>query len=98
MRISKGLKQAYDLQDFTFQAALALKQSLTKEDGTLTVTRDDAMAIKQLVSAWESAQHRVAFHRKMPSPGSLRPQAKPARRGPRPSQVSPDFPPFEQTS
>lgn len=41
--ISKGLKQAYQLQDFTFEAVLALKHALTEEDGTLKIARDDAM-------------------------------------------------------
>ena len=41
MNISKGLKQAYVLQDFTFEALAALKASLTKE-GKLCIARDDA--------------------------------------------------------
>lgn len=81
MRVSKGLLQSYQLQDFCHAAALALRDSLTK-DGKLSVTREDALSIKALVSAWESAQQRVAFHRRVPSPGVLKPDtaARPRRR------------------
>ncbi len=71
-RISKGLTQAYELQDFTFQAAMSLKASLTKEGGSLKITREDARAIADLVRSWESAQERVRIHRNKPMPGSVR--------------------------
>jgi hypothetical protein len=78
MKISKGLKQAYALQDFTFESALALKQSLTGEGGTLKIARDDAMAITALIRAWETCQERIRIHRNKPLPGSLKPEkAKP---------------------
>jgi hypothetical protein len=62
VRISKGLKQAYELQDFTYNAAIAFKNSLAK-NGELAVTRQDAAAIRTLVSAWADCQKRVTFHR-----------------------------------
>ena len=52
MKISKGLKQAYDLQDFTFSALVALRDSLSQE-GKLKVSREDATAIGNLIRAWE---------------------------------------------
>jgi hypothetical protein len=73
VRISKGLKQAYDLQDFTFAAALALRDSLRKR-GRLVISREDASAIGSLVKAWESCQERIRIHRNKPMPGVLRPE------------------------
>jgi hypothetical protein len=73
MRVSKGLKQAYDLQDFTYAAALALRRSLRKQ-GKLVITREDASAIGSLVKAWESCQERIRIHRNKPMPGVLRPE------------------------
>ena len=84
MRISKGLKQAYDLQDFTYAAALALRDSL-RNRGKLVITREDASAIGSLVKAWESCQERIRIHRNKPMPGVLRPE-KPQ---PRKKRMSP---------
>lgn len=70
--ISKGLRQAFDVQDFAFDAIQALRDSL-RVDGKLKVTRDDALAIKNVATVWREAQERIAFHRRVPSPGSLRP-------------------------
>jgi hypothetical protein len=80
MRISKGLKQAYDLQDFTYAAALALRDSHRKR-GKLLISREDASAIGSLVKAWESCQERIRIHRNKPMPGVLRPEKpKPRQR------------------
>jgi hypothetical protein len=68
VKISKGLKQAYELQDFTFQAALALKESLAK-DGKLVIAREDASAICSSASAGMSRLSAALF----PRPGWLRP-------------------------
>jgi len=73
MKISKGLKQAYALQDFTYEAALALRDSL-RHRGKLTISREDASAIGSLVKAWESCQERIRIHRNKPMPGVLRPE------------------------
>jgi hypothetical protein len=75
MRVSKGLKMAYDVQDFTFAAAMALKESFSK-DGKLKLTRDDAQAVNAVVRAWEIAQERVRIQRGKPLPGVLKPEAK----------------------
>jgi hypothetical protein len=78
VKISKGLQQAYDLQEFTFGAVLAFKESLSR-DGKLKVSREDATAIGNLVRAWESCQERVRIHRGKPLPGSLKPEPKPKK-------------------
>src|SRR5687768_11260855 len=57
MKISKGLKQAYDVQDFAYATLMAMKESLSS-DGKLVLTRDDATAISHLVRAWQAAQER----------------------------------------
>ena len=83
MKISKGLKQAYDLQDFTYAAALALRNSLRKKGNgrKLVISREDASAIGSLVKAWESCQERIRIHRNKPMPGVLRPEKpKPRKR------------------
>ena len=79
MKISKGLKQAYDLQDFAFACALALKNALTK-DGKLTVSREDAVAVGRIVDGWAKCQERIRIHRGKPLPGSLRPGKRQVRR------------------
>ena len=84
MKISKGLKQAYDLQDFTYEATLALRDSLVeksslrqgKQKAKMYVSREDASAIGSLVKAWESCQERIRIHRNKPMPGVLRPDGK----------------------
>ncbi len=79
--ISKGLLQAYEMQDFAHLAAMALKESLTI-DGKLKLGRGDAKAIADLMGAWRTAQERISFHRRVPSPGSLKPaEATKRRRG-----------------
>lgn len=79
MKISKGLRQAYELQDFCHDAAMALRDSLRK-GGRLVVGREDASAIGSLVKAWESCQERIRIHRNKPMPGVLRPEPKPRKR------------------
>lgn len=79
-RISKGLSQAYELQDFTHKALMSLKDTLLAEDGKLKIAREDAQSIAALVKAWESCQQRIQVHRRVPNPGSLKhavPKPKP---------------------
>ena len=71
-RISKGLTQAYELQDFAFEAAMSLKDSLTGEHGKLKIAREDAQSIAALVKSWEACQQRIQVHRRVPNPGSLK--------------------------
>jgi hypothetical protein len=82
-RISKGLTQAYELQDFTFEAAMSLKAALPREAGKLKIAREDAQSIAALVKSWESCQQRIQVHRRVPNPGSLKhavPKPKPRHR------------------
>lgn len=74
MRISQGLKQSYDVQNFTYESLMALKASLSGEGGSLKITREDASAIYQLVRSWQTAQERISFHRRVPRPGVLKPE------------------------
>jgi len=71
-RISKGLSQAYQLQDFTFEVAMSLRDALPRKDGKLKITREDAQSIAALVKSWESCQQRIQVHRRVPNPGSLK--------------------------
>jgi hypothetical protein len=72
-RISKGLKQAYEAQDFVFAALMALKAGLTKEDGSLKIAREEAQALAALTKSWQLTQEQIRIHRNRPMPGSLRP-------------------------
>ena len=67
MKVSKQLKQAFEIMDFAHSAALALRDSLLR-DGKMTITREDAAAIRALVQSWRDAQERVSFHRRVPAP------------------------------
>ena len=68
------------MQDFTYAAALSLRNSLRKR-GKLVISREDASAIGSLVKAWESCQERIRIHRNKPMPGVLRPEnPKPRKR------------------
>ena len=97
-RISKGLKQAYELQDLTFQAAMSFKASLTGEDGKLKITREDAQSLAALAKTWEKCQDRIRVHRGRPMPGTIGPveRAKLLRRavkppaGPEPPEPEPE--------
>jgi hypothetical protein len=70
MRITKGMRQAYDAQDFAAESLRALREQLTNEDGTLTLTKDDCQAIATLINALDKAQDRVRIHRGKPLPSA----------------------------
>lgn len=84
MTISKGLTQAYQVQDFAFAAIQAFKAQCTQPDGKLVLTRDDALALGHLHRMWQGAQERVSFHRRVPGPGVLKPQSPDKAKKPRP--------------
>lgn len=71
VKISKGLTQAYQVQDFAHAALMAMRENLSK-DGKLSLTRDDALAVSHLVRAWHAAQERIRIHRNKPLPGTIR--------------------------
>ena len=56
MKISKGLKQAYAVQDFAFDVMMALKENLATEGRK--VTREDSQAIAAVGKVWREAQER----------------------------------------
>jgi hypothetical protein len=90
--ISKGLKQAYDLQDLTYQAAISIGERVSPGQ---KISREDANVLANLVRAWESCQERIRIHRNKPLPGSRRPvpeQIKPSK-SERPKNLPPDSPP-----
>lgn len=64
--------QAATLQAFAFEAAKALRKSLTSEDGTLTLTREDAQALAMLVKAWDTAADRLRVLKGKGLPASVR--------------------------
>jgi hypothetical protein len=76
-RISKGLSQAYQLQDFTFEAAMALRDALPRENDRLKISREDAQSNAALVKSWESCQQRIQVHRRVPNPGRRKHDAAP---------------------
>ena len=79
-KISLGLQQSYDLQNAAYEAVMAFKESHTDPDTRkLTLSAADAKAFAALVQAWKTGQERVSFHRRVPSPGSLRPETKAKR-------------------
>jgi len=80
MKISQGLKQSYDVQNFTYDSLMALRASLSGEGGQLKLTREDSSAIYQLVRAWQAAQERISFLRRIPRPGVLKPEKKAVKR------------------
>ena len=63
--------QAANLQRFTYDCGIALRQELMK-DGELKITREDAQALGQLVKAWDTAADRLRVLRGKGLPASVR--------------------------
>ena len=68
--VPNGLKQALALQDLTFKAAVSMSEAFS--DGK-KIPREDAIALTNLVRAWDGCQERIRIHRGKPLPGSRRP-------------------------
>ncbi len=74
---SRGLSQAYEMQDFAHAAAMALRDNLKIVDGSsgeLKVKAPDkeqASIIAQMGKVWSDAQERIRIHKGKPLPGSL---------------------------
>ncbi len=66
--ISKQLRQAYEMQDFAFELVGKLRESLNGH----ALSREDAATFCALQKAWQGCQERISFHRRVPSPGSLK--------------------------
>src|SRR5262245_31728236 len=79
MPASKGLRQAYEVQDACHAAIMSMREDNSK-GGKLVLSEKQAGALKGLVQAWEAAQRRISFHRRVPDPGVLRPSELPRRR------------------
>ena len=78
MSKSKGLIQAYEMQDLAYEAAQAYRQNLPSgPDGIKVISKDDAAIIAGLIRAWDTAQERIRIHRGKPLPGSMKPAQKP---------------------
>ncbi len=67
--VPNGLKQAIELQNLAFLAAMSIRRGLSPEG---KISREDALALTNLVRAWESCQERIRIHRNKPLPGSCR--------------------------
>ena len=76
MSKSKGLIQAYQMQDFAFNAAMAIREQLTSNGKLLAPDKDAAATIGTLGRLWSDAQDRIRIHRGKPLPGVLKPEPK----------------------
>ena len=65
------VSQAANLQRLAYDAATALGKALN-EDGELKVSREDAMAIAQLVRAWDTAADRLRVLRGKGLPAAVK--------------------------
>jgi hypothetical protein len=72
--------QATHIQRLTFDSLQSMKIALTGEDGQLKVTRDDAVAMAQLVRAWDTARDAVRILRGKGLPAAVK--SKPSKSSP----------------
>lgn len=77
--------QAAVLQRLTYDAALSLRTACTK-DGVFNVTRENAMAISQLVKAWDTARDALRVLRGRGLPASVKSRAAKTSTQPEPLQ------------
>lgn len=70
----KSTVQAATLQRLTYDAALALRAACTK-DGVFNVTRESAVALAQLVRAWDTARDALRVLRGKGLPASVKGRA-----------------------
>ena len=76
MTITKGLKQAYDVQDITYDCLMAIREQLKQvtrdSNGVMNAPNNQQAAmIAALSKAWRDAQEQIRIHRGKPLPGSL---------------------------
>jgi hypothetical protein len=71
MTISKGLRQAYEMQDFAHEVSMAIRENLKRDGRVLAPDKDTASMIASLNKAWRDAQEQIRIHRGKPLPGSL---------------------------
>lgn len=84
MKVSKGLTQAYQVQDLAFEALMQIRRETIGQP----LGKDAVTSLAALGRLWVDAQERIRVHRGKPLPGSRRPppQAPPA--GPAASGLS----------
>jgi hypothetical protein len=76
----KALEQAYMMQDFAFNASMALKEALVDGERLRAPDKEQAQMIGTLSKAWRDAQEQIRIHRGKPLPGSLtHEKVKPSR-------------------
>jgi hypothetical protein len=78
--------QAAKLQRLTFDAALSLRAACTV-DGVFNVTRENAVALAQLVRAWDTARNALRVLRGRGLPASVKSRA--ARSSAQPQPLEP---------
>lgn len=102
MKLSKGLIQAYAVQDITFSAIQAWKRCNVNDKGEVILPEFAAQTLAQLVGAWDKAQDRVRIQRKTPLPGVMKPEPKRKATQPAPitvlEPISADDAPITDTS
>jgi hypothetical protein len=69
--LSKGLTQAYEMQDFAYRASMAMRDKLSSDGIIKAPDKDEATIIGTLGKVWRDAQEQVRIHRGKPLPGSL---------------------------
>ena len=69
--LSKGLIQAYEMQDFAHETAMAIREQLKRDGRVSAPDKDTANIIGTLGKVWKDAQEQIRIHRGKPLPGSL---------------------------
>ncbi len=100
------LRQAVELKDLTFDAAMDLALAAGSNEES-EKSRARAQALAGLVKAWDMACNRIRIQQGKPNPGSLRPESKPKKQKqaswamvelvPKPKQLPPSTPPVVDT-
>ena len=70
------MKQALELRDLAYKAALAICPKLSLGE---KLPRDDAMALSSVLKAYDAMCNRIRILLGKPLPGSRRPAPEPAR-------------------
>lgn len=68
---SRGLDQAYRMQDFAFETSMAIREKLYQDGRVLAPDKDTASMIGTLGKVWKDAQEQIRIHKGKPLPGSL---------------------------
>jgi hypothetical protein len=68
---SRGLDQAYRMQDFAFDAAMALRDAMSSEGKVRAPSKEDSAALGVVGKVWKDAQEQIRIHKGKPLPGSL---------------------------